>query len=136
MADPTFQIPKDVIEPIIKAQVAAAVVAALGDKGAIIENAVAAVLNSKVDSDGKPDKYGYGGSVSWVQWVMNDCVKTATREAITEAMEKQRGRVKAAITKELTNSKSPLVRKLVDALAGSLDSDSLKYRISVGVEQK
>lgn len=136
MSDPTFQIPKDVIEPIIRAQVASAVATALGDRSSIIEAAVGSVLNAKVDSEGKPDKYGYDRSITWIQWLMNDCVRRATMDAIHAAMTGQREKIKAAITKELTNAKSPLIRKLVEAMADNLAADNLKYKINVTVDGK
>lgn len=136
MADPTFQIPKDVIEPIIQAHVASAVTAALGDRSAIVQAAVGKVLNTKVDSDGVVNRYDSYNSVPWIQWVMNDCVKKAARAAIEEALQIQAPTIKAMIAKELANKKSPLVKKLIEALAGTLEESSLKYRLNVTVEDK
>jgi len=133
--EPTFQIPKDVIEPIIQAQVSSAVLAALGDKTGIVERAVAAVLNMKVDIDGKTSTYGGHNDVPWVQWLMRDCVRKATRLAVEEFFAQNKELVKTQIAAELRKKNSPMAKQLINAMVGAVTNEStLKYRLNVTVE--
>jgi hypothetical protein len=135
MADnPTFQIPKDVIEPIIQAHVTAAVSAALLDKEKIIEQAVCQVLNRKVDSDGKASSYSY--STTWLQWAMNDCVANAVYKAISNDLDAHQERIRAYIVRELNKKNSPMLRDLVSGMLGALTSETVvKYRLTVSCDK-
>lgn len=132
MADaPTFQIPRDVIEPIIVANVSAAVIAALGDRGRIIEKTIASVLTAKCQSDGTPSR-GYGNDIQWIQWAMQECVKRTVHKTIEDELVKHAEVIRKHISDQLKNSRSPLVRELVEGLVKSITNPSnLKYRITL-----
>lgn len=132
--EPTFQIPKDVIEPIIQAQISSAVLAALGDNKSIVEKAVAQVLNMKVDGDGKASHYSSHNDVSWVQWMMREAVKKAAKQAIEEFFSQNKELVKTQIATELRKKNSPLAKQLINAMVGAVTNEhTLKYRLSVTV---
>lgn len=136
MADPTFQIPKDVIEPIIQAQVSSAVLAALGDSKGIVEKAVAAILNAKVDNDGKASSWHSASDIAWVQWMMREAVKKAAKQAVEEFFAQNKEIVKSQIASELRKKNSPLAKQLINAMVGAMTNEStLKYRLSVTVSE-
>lgn len=130
--EPTFKIPRDVIEPIIQAHVSSAVAAAMGDKSAILQEAVAQILNQKVGDDGRPSDYR---AIPWIQYVMKDALKKATRAAIEEEIGKNENVIRAAIVKELKKGEtSALVRQLITAMTGAFTKeDNLRFRLSVEV---
>jgi hypothetical protein len=133
MADnPTFQIPKDVIEPIIQAHIAAAVTAALSGQDQLMNKAVHMVLNQKVDSNGKPDSYPSSSSITFIQWAMREALQKATKDALVAEVAKHADVIRANIAAQLKNSKSPIVQKLVEGLVGALvNPDTLKYRLTI-----
>lgn len=137
MADnPTFQIPKDVIEPIIQAQITTAVLAALQPTGRVLEQAVAAVMNMKVDAEGKPERYSDSRSKAWIDWVMADCIQKAARAAIEQYMREEQKAIRAAIAKQLTTRNSSLAKQLIDGMLANIISEStLKYRINVTADK-
>ena len=60
--DPTFKIPRDVIQPIIEAKVSSALLEALGDQQWLVRNCISTVLEQKVnDQGGKCEDYYKGG---------------------------------------------------------------------------
>ena len=131
----TFQIPKDVIEPILQAQVTAAVLASLGDRGAIIEKAVAAILNQKVDHDGKVSHYSSDRSPSWAQWMMGECIKKACKEAIEKAMESHEKTIRDEIIRQLTSKNSAALKSLAASMTtGFQEAAKSKYRISIAID--
>ncbi len=135
MSEPTFQIPKDVINPIIEAHVTTAVINALDGKDRLIEEAVRWVLFMKVDSDGKSTSYN---GISFVQWAMMKCVREAVKKAIEENMEKHKEEIKKAIAKELSKpSTSPLAKQLINGMVEAMTApEVLKYRIKVEYDGK
>jgi len=132
----TVNIPKDVIEPIIEAKVQAAVLDALGGHEAILSKAVVRVLNTKVGSDGEPDRYG-NAKETWLSWMLTGCLRNAVKSAIETAMANNEKAIRAQLVTELQKKNSPLIRQLVNAMTGCLtDPDALRYRLSVQVEPK
>jgi hypothetical protein len=135
MSDPTLTVPRDVIEPVIQAHISAAVVAALGDRSAIVQDVVTRVLQEKVDDEGKASNYNR--SIPWLQWVMHKCVRDAAKAAIVEQLELQKDALKKALAAELAKKNSPLVRQLVEGMVGAMTHpDVLKYRIAVSFDDK
>jgi hypothetical protein len=133
MAEPTFQIPKDVIEPIITAHIAAAVSAALAGRERIVEMTVSQLLNMKVDSEGKPSSYDRGQT--FIQWVMNDTLRKAVRDIMTEELKKHEAIIRAELASQLTAKKSPLLKQLIEQLTtGLVTAASSTYRLNVSVE--
>ena len=135
---PTFQIPKDVIEPIISAHVSTAVAAALAGRDALVSKAVERALFYKVDREGNPGR-GYGGEVPWIQWKMDDLIRKTTAECLAEELPKHKDQIKAALAKELglnSSKLSPFAKKLIDGILSVATNDSyLKYSVSVTVEK-
>lgn len=132
---PTFQIPKDVIEPIIQAHISSAVAAALGGKDKLVSDAIFAALNMKVDERG--NACTYSSSIPFVQWLMKDAIQKAAKEAVQTALAGQHEALKESIAKELRNSKSVLAKQLIESLAGTLSKGNmLDYRLSITVAER
>ena len=135
--NPSLTIPRDVIEPIIQAHVTTAVMTALGDKEQIISRCVRQIMAQKVDRDGKRSVYDCSSDISWLQWVMQDCVQTAMRAAIVDTLETQKAQIKKQLAEELSRKNSPLVRQLIAGMVGAMTHpDVLRYKISVAYDER
>lgn len=135
--NPTFQIPSDVIKPILEAHVQAAFAKAFGDSSKLLEIAVARVLNQQVDSEGKVSHHTRHDSPTWMEWLMAAKMREAITEAIQVGMSNYKERIKAQIVKEIGNSKSPLAKQLITAMVENLtDRDNLRYRLQVQYFEK
>lgn len=133
--NPTFQIPRDVIEPIIQAHVASAVVAALGGGTKVVEDAVARILNEKVDRNGNPERYADLSNTTWIVHAMRRVLREAIIDTVNEEMPKHKEAIRALISKELRKSNSPLLKQFVDGMTGALsDKNMLAYRMTVAFE--
>jgi hypothetical protein len=137
--NPTLQIPKDIIEPIITAHVSAAILSAFADKSKLMEVAVAQVLNAKVDKDnGKPTSSSYNAT-SYIQWLMESVVRKAVANAIEEQVGLHKEELKKAIAAELGLGKkyTPLAKQLVNGMCSAMSHpDLLRYRIKVEFDDK
>jgi hypothetical protein len=131
---PTFQIPRDVIEPIIQAHVASAVIAALGSGNQMIEAAVARILNEKVDSEGRSTSSDYQ-STTWIIHVMRKQLREAIAATVAEEMPKHKEAIRRLIARELKKDNSPMLKQFVDGMTAAIVSpDTLKYRFTVAYE--
>jgi len=130
MADnPTFQIPRDVIEPIIQSHVALAVVNALGDGNKLMESAVKRVLEMKVNEKGEQSSYA---DLPWLQWALHNAVKRAVKEVLETELLKHKDRIKTQLVSMLQKKNSRLINELVEGMAGAMtDPDVFKYRMRI-----
>lgn len=134
-ATPTFQIPSDVIAPIIQAHVSTAVGQALDGHKALIDGLIAQILNAPVDREGKVAHYATG--TTYIQHLMQKVVRDAVESTLKTELAKHQDTLRKHLVRELTNSKSPLVKQLVEGMLGALtDPGALKYRLSVTYDQK
>ena len=131
--NPTFQIPRDVIEPIIQAHVSTAIAGALSGYQNLVEKTVAFILNQKVDDHGKPSTYN--SAKSFIEWAVKDSIETATKEILHEALEKNKTILISEIKKELQKKNSPIARQLAESMAGAI-SNVPTWNIHLNMEIK
>lgn len=135
MSNPTLQIPKDVIEPIIQAEITRAIVDAMGPKQDVMQRAIASVLNMKVDSDGKPTTYG--NSAPWIDWVIGKEIRSAAQAAIQSHLAEHGETIKKQLAAELQKKNSPLVRQLIEGMVGAMTHpEALRWRLNVTFDEK
>ena len=128
--NPTFQIPKDVIEPIIQAHVSLAVVNALGDGNKLMESAVRQVLETKVNDKGESSNYN--SDIPWLQWALGNAVRKAVKEVLEEELLKHKDRLKAQLVSMLQKKNSKLINELIEGMAGAMTNpDVFKYRMRI-----
>ena len=77
-----IQLSKDLIEPIVRAQLHASIVSAMNRQEELIGQVVNTVMNMKVDTDGKPERYSGGKPL--ITWMAEDAIKVAAKEAVKE----------------------------------------------------
>jgi hypothetical protein len=134
MSNPTIQIPQDIIEPIIQAEITRAVFEAMGPKHVVLEKAVASILTMSVDSEGKPSSYN---GKPWIDWVVGKAVRDAAQAAITEHIATHGEVIKKQLAAELAKKNSPLVKQLIEGMVGAITHpDALRWRLNVSFDEK
>ncbi len=132
----TVNIPRDVLEPIIQANIAVAVSTALGSNDDLVRQAVAGVLNGKVDREGKPTNSSWE-TTTFIQWVMREAVIRATKQVLETEMVKYQDKIKEMLAAEFKKSRSPIVKQLIEGMTGAMTNpDVLKYRLKVEYDSK
>lgn len=134
MSNATLNVPTDVIDPIIKAEVTKAIIEAMGNKQQILATAIASILNTKVDGEGKVS--GYRDNLTWIDWCIGQKLREAARDAITVVLEQHKETIKQAMIAQLKQKNSPLIKQLVNGIIdAAANPDVLKYRISVTYDE-
>lgn len=132
--NPTFTIPRDVIDPIIQAQVGKAISEALGGREALIDKAIYHVLTQKVDEKGNRDNYNSSHSHTWLQWVMGECIRGAAKQAVMEVMTKHKEAISKALVEQLRNSRAPLAKQFAESLLTGLAGDAQRLDWHLKIE--
>jgi len=77
-----IELSKDLIEPIVRAQLQASIIAAMGRADQLVAQVVNTIMNTKVDSEGKPSTWS--SSIPLITWMAEKAIKEAAMEAIKE----------------------------------------------------
>jgi RNA-binding protein YhbY len=131
----TIEIPKNVLEPIINAHITAALTEVFGDGHGLLDKIVKKVLTAHVDSRGElssPSTY----TKPTLEHMAHQAVKQAALEAMKEALDLHREAVKAAIVRELSSSKSKMLKTIAASMVDSLHN-TIKggYRVEVVLKE-
>jgi hypothetical protein len=118
----TVAIPQDVIRPIVEARIQAAIVESLGKTPQLIEAAVTAALNYKVNSDGKRSTYDNDNKFTVLESMTYRYLQAAASEALKEYLEGAKEQVKKRVIAELQKKQTSVAAALVDGLAKAIDT--------------
>lgn len=137
MSNATLQVPNDVIDPIIRAEVSKSIIEAMGGRAELLTQAIASILSTQVDAEGKPSSYSHDRNKSWLDWAVGTAVRSAAKEAIQEAMAQQKDAIKKEMVRQIKMTNSPLVRQFVEGMVNAATApDVLKYRINISYDGK
>lgn len=137
MSAPTFQIPQDVIQPIIQANITAAIAQALGGSANVLEKAISTILSTQVDGEGKPSSYSHHSHRSWLDWAVGDAIRKAARAAIEEQIGTLQSALKEQMVAQLTKKNSPLIKQIAEGLAaGAFSPEAIKWRLTISPESR
>lgn len=129
----SLTLPKDLIEGAIKQHVALAVSSALDGNRTLVTGLINAILTQKVDDAGKPGTYS--SNKPFLEWAVASAIRAAVQQAVTEEVGKRNAEIREHIAAQLKNSRSPLFRNFVDAMAdGITKAAANKYQLTVKVE--
>ena len=119
---------KDLIEPIVRAQLQASIVSALGRSDLLVAQVVQTVMNQKVDSEGKPSSYSHGEPL--ITWMANKAIKEAALEAIKEWFADNKDEMKKQLRASITKNAKGMAEAFVLSLCKSAES---KYSATIEV---
>ena len=130
--DATFKIPKEVIEPIVREQITAGVVAALGNPSELIATVIDRAMKQKVNDSGRVDKSDYYNRHNLVEVLATKAIHEATKAAIVAWVEKSKPAIQEQVEKALTRRKTAFAKALVDGLVSST-RQSWSFTCNVGL---
>lgn len=123
MADTaTVNIPKDVLEPVVRAQVAAGITEALGNPAVLIEKVVQHALGQKVDSRGNISKSNYDNRFDLVELMATKGIHDVVRQTLESWVDEQRPIIEDKVRKALSRKESTFAKALVDGLVKATKS--------------
>ena len=113
----SLSISKEMLTPVIEQQVKAMMATILGGQEKIVDNVIKNILETKVDSDGRPTSYSSGRS--YFEWLLKDEITKAVKELIAEEMKSKVSNIKKAVKKQIQSESGATV--IADALLNGLN---------------
>jgi len=126
-----IELSKDLIEPIVRAQLQAAITSALGHREELVASVVHTMMNQKVDEKGQPSSYSYAKPL--ITWVCENGIREAAHEALKEWMAEHRERLKQQLIAEFSKPKHKqhLAEQMVLGMTKSFEST---YKLGVEIK--
>ena len=125
-----IELSKDLIEPIVRAQLHASFLAAMGQRDQLIGSVVTTIMNSQVDDHGQPSRYGSAKPL--ITWMAEKAIKETALEAIKVWFADNREEMKKHIKIAMTKQSKLLAEQLVCGLIKATDSN-LSFRFDVRI---
>jgi Glu-tRNA(Gln) amidotransferase subunit E-like FAD-binding protein len=127
-----LEVDEQLIAESAKSVIQAAVVAALGDKDALIASVLNSILNKKVKADGTVSNYRDENKHTLLEVYVERAVRETAKEVVQEIIEENRSEFKRLLKKQLTEAKTldAFTRSFVE---GSMEAVSNKYRASINI---
>lgn len=113
----SLSISKEMLTPVIEQQVKAMMTTILGGQEQIVDKVIKNILETKVDSDGRPTSYSDGKT--YFEWLLKDEITKAVKELIVEEMKSKVSNIKKAIKKQIQSETGATV--IADALLNGLN---------------
>jgi hypothetical protein len=131
MAEQTaITLPNNLIEPLIRAEITAALSRALGSQQQLIDAVAAKIVNDKVDSDGRPSSYG--NSVPFIEWLTKKKLYEFIAELLKEELESLRPVFRSALLAQMKKDKSAITQAFVEGMLTHHISDGrIRYNLTI-----
>ena len=129
-----LSIGKDVVNPIVEKSIKSAITHAMGGSEKVIEMVISTILNTKVDSSGKPSTYSIDRDRTWLDFVLTKNIEEACKTAIQEEIKKSSSIIKDALVRKLQTKAGS--DKVASALLSALDGTFGSWRSEVKIDLK
>ena len=113
----SLSISKEMLTPVIEQQVKAMMATILGGQEQIVDTIIKRILETKVDSNGRPTSYSDGKT--YFEWLLKDEITKAVKELIAEEMKSKVSNIKKAVKKQIQSESGATV--IADALLNGLN---------------
>lgn len=113
----SLSISKEMLTPVIEQQVKVMMATILGGQEQIVDTIIKRILETKVDSDGRPSSYSDGKT--YFEWLLKDEITKAVKELIAEEMKSKVSNIKKAVKKQIQSESGATV--IADALLNGLN---------------
>lgn len=118
-----FEVEEDLVQPIIKEKIAAAVVSQLGDTTKLIEEMVKRALEVKVDGDGKVSNYSSYNKFTIIEAMARKTLQDAAKEAVQRIVEEQKPAITKAVQDYLKKAPKKTAASIVNAFCESAQNN-------------
>jgi polyribonucleotide nucleotidyltransferase len=131
MAGMTLNVDEGLVQPIIEAEIQAAIVRQLESAQNLIPKLVQAALNQKVNAEGKVTSSSYDSKYSYIEVLCNQAIQKAAQEGMKKYIEDSLPIIQAEVEKQIRSQTRNIAKTFVEGLAESIKTE---WRFSVTVK--
>lgn len=132
MSGMTLSVDENLVKPIVEAEIASAIVREFNKTPEIIEKITKQILTSKVDDEGKPDRYGSRNALTYIEWLCQTAVKEAAKAAVKSWVEEHKDDIEKEIKYQLSQNKAGFATGI---MTGFLKAMEDRWHVSVTVSE-
>lgn len=125
-----FEVGENIVEPIIRDQVAAAIAAQLGDPEEMIRKLVASALKTKTNANGVVSSSSFENKYDFLEALAAKTIREAATKALEVVVAEQAPIIQAAIEEALRKSPKKTASAIMSAFVDS-DGKMSRYKTSV-----
>ncbi len=129
----TVNIPKDILEPIVRAQVTAGIIKAFGDPAELIASVVERALSQKVAEDGKVSNYQSENKFTVIEALSRKMINEIAKQMLQDYMQTQRPKIEKALKATLARQHGKFATAMIEGLTKAIDN---KYRFECSLSIK
>jgi hypothetical protein len=130
MSGMTLNVDENLVKPIIEKEIEMAIVRELGKVSDLIPQLVRGVLNGKVGTDGKPSTYSSDRDRTYIDFLFQEAIKSATKVAVFKYIEENKATLEKEVEKQIKSSSSAISKSMVKSLA-SLAENVWRFNLEV-----
>ena len=110
---------ENIVEPIIRDQIAAAIAAHLGDSEEIVRTLVASAMKAKVNANGVVSSSSYENKYNFLEALCGKAIRNAATKALEVIVEEQAPVIQSAIEEELRKRPKKTAAAIMDGFVGT-----------------
>jgi len=132
MAGLNFTVDPNIVEPIIKAEIQAAIVAHLNNVPDLVAKLVQAAMADKVTESGAKSRSDYENKYLFIDVLCRQAIQEAARESMRVYITDNAPLFQAEMQRQLAKQKSNLAKLFVESLVGSMKS-AWSFKVNVNL---
>ena len=130
MSGLNISVDPNLVEPIVRAEIEAAIVAQLNNVPDLVAKLVQAAMADKVDENGRKGRYSSDDKYLFIDILCRNAIQNAAREAMKQYITDHSAELQDEIRKQIEKQKSGLAKAFVESLVGAVKVD---WRFNVGI---
>jgi hypothetical protein len=138
MSGMTLNVDENLVQPIIEAEIQAAIVRQLqGASTNLIPKLVQAALNQKVDYQGRVTGSSYDNRYPYIEVLCNQAIQQAAQEAMKQYIADSLPFITAEVEKQIRSQSKNIAKTFAEGLAGAIKSEwNFKLNITLPEQDK
>ena len=128
----TVNIPRDILEPIVRAQITAGIMQHFGKPEELIQKVVESSLKQKVDSNGNINSSSYSNTHDLIEVLSSKVIHEIAKDMLKEFIEQQRPLIEKHMRAAFAKRASPFAKAAADGLMQAMKSEwSFKCNVTM-----
>ena len=121
------------VEPIIRAEIQAAIVRELNKDVNLVPKLIDAALADKVNEQGNKGRYSSDNKHLFIDVLCKQAIQDAAKLAMKEYLEENADKLKEQIKKQIEKSDAEMAKIFVDGLLDIVEN-TYRFRVSIGLD--
>jgi len=135
MSDALIKIDPKLVDQLVKEHIQIAVAQAISKNGSVlVDQLVAAIINARVDSDGKVHRHDRYNTQTWLDYAIAKELREAILIVIQQEIKNLRPSIEKSVRAQFSKSTNQFAKAVTDGLEKSIKYD-WNFKLTLGTEE-